>query len=128
MGGNDFTKIPNGIPSLQDRINVLYTYGVKAGKIDLHTFVNCASTQVAKTFDLFPRKGTIQPDADADLVVSGRGGLSRANFPPRRNLSTWITTCLKAGKLKAGQASSPCAEKSRCVMGNLLGKLGAENF
>ncbi len=69
MGKNDFTKIPNGIPSLEDRINVLYTYGVKTGKIDLHTFVNCASTQVAKTFDLFPRKGTIQPGADADLVV-----------------------------------------------------------
>jgi dihydropyrimidinase len=69
MGKNDFTKIPNGIPSLEDRINVLYTYGVKTGKIDLHTFVNCASTQTAKTFDLFPRKGTIQPGADADLVV-----------------------------------------------------------
>ena len=69
MGKNDFTKIPNGIPSLQDRINVLYTYGVKTGKIDLHTFVNVASTQVAKTFDLFPRKGTIQLGADADLVV-----------------------------------------------------------
>jgi dihydropyrimidinase len=69
MGKNDFTKIPNGIPSLEDRINLLYTYGVKAGKIDLHTFVNVASTQVAKLFDLFPRKGTIQPGADADLVV-----------------------------------------------------------
>ncbi len=69
MGKNNFTKIPNGIPSLEDRINLLYTYGVKAGKIDLHAFVNAASTQVAKTFDLFPRKGTIQPGADADLVV-----------------------------------------------------------
>ena len=69
MGKNDFTKIPNGIPSLEERINLLYTYGVKTGKIDLHTFVNVASTQVAKTFDLFPGKGTIQPGADADLVV-----------------------------------------------------------
>ncbi len=69
MGKNDFTKIPNGIPSLENRINVLYTYGVKTGKIDLHTFVNAASTQVAKLFGLFPRKGTIQPGADADLVV-----------------------------------------------------------
>jgi dihydropyrimidinase len=69
MGRNDFTKIPNGIPSLEERINLLYTYGVKTGKIDLHTFVNVASTQVAKTFDLLPRKGTIQPGADADLVV-----------------------------------------------------------
>jgi dihydropyrimidinase len=69
MGKNDFTKIPNGIPALEDRVNLLYTHGVKTGKMDLHTLVNCASTQAAKTFDLFPRKGTIQPGADADLVV-----------------------------------------------------------
>ncbi len=69
MGKDDFTKIPNGIPSLEERINLLYTYGVKTGRIDLHTFVNAASTQVAKLFSLFPRKGTIQLGADADLVV-----------------------------------------------------------
>ena len=69
MGKDDFTKIPNGIPSLEERINLLYTYGVKTGKIDLHTMVNAASTQVAKQFDLFPKKGAIQPGADADLVV-----------------------------------------------------------
>jgi dihydropyrimidinase len=69
MGKTDFTKIPNGIPSLEERINLLYTYGVKTGKIDLHTMVNVASTAVAKQFDLFPRKGAIQPGADADLVV-----------------------------------------------------------
>ena len=69
MGKADFTKIPNGIPSLEERINLLYTYGVKTGKIDLPTLVNVASTQVAKLFDLFPRKGAIQPGADADLVV-----------------------------------------------------------
>src|SRR5687768_17298885 len=60
MGKDDFTKIPNGIPSLEERINLLYTYGVKAGKIDLHTMVNAASTRVAKLFGLFPRKGAIQ--------------------------------------------------------------------
>jgi len=69
MGRDDFTKIPNGIPSLEERISLLYTYGVKTGKIDLHTMVNAASTRVAKIFGLFPRKGTIQPGADADLVV-----------------------------------------------------------
>ncbi len=69
MGKDDFTKIPNGIPSLEERIHLLYTHGVKKGRIDLHTFVNVASTQVAKTFGLFPRKGTIQPGTDADLVV-----------------------------------------------------------
>jgi dihydropyrimidinase len=69
MGKGDFTKIPNGIPSLEDRINLYFTHGVKRGRIDLHTFVNTASTQTAKIFGLFPRKGTIQPGADADLVV-----------------------------------------------------------
>lgn len=69
MGKADFTKIPNGIPSLEERVNLLHTCGVKTGKIDLHTFVNVLSTAVAKQFDLFPRKGAIQPGADADLVV-----------------------------------------------------------
>lgn len=69
MGRDDFTKIPNGIPSLEERITLLYTYGVQRGRIDLHTLVNVASTAVAKQFDLFPRKGAIQPGADADLVV-----------------------------------------------------------
>jgi dihydropyrimidinase len=54
---------------LEERITLLYTHGVKTGRIDLHTFVNVASTQVAKLFGLFPRKGAIQPGADADLVV-----------------------------------------------------------
>jgi len=82
MGKDDFTKIPNGIPALEDRINLLYTYGVKRGKLDLHQLVNVASTNAAKIFNLFPRKGTIQPGADADLVVYDpdyRGKLSVAN-------------------------------------------------
>lgn len=82
MGKDDFTKIPNGIPALEDRINLLYTYGVKRGKLDLHQLVNVASTNAAKIFNLFPRKGAIQPGADADLVVYDpeyRGKLSVAN-------------------------------------------------
>lgn len=69
MGRDDFTKIPNGIPSLEERIHLLYTHGVKTGRLDLHTFVDVASTRAAKLFGLFPRKGAIQPGADADLVV-----------------------------------------------------------
>ena len=81
MGRDDFTKIPNGIPSLEDRINLLYSYGVKSGKLDLQTFVNVASTQAAKLFGLFPRKGTIAVGSDADLVVFDpeyRGTISAA--------------------------------------------------
>ncbi|MCL4132187.1 UNVERIFIED_CONTAM: hypothetical protein GTU68_039961 [Idotea baltica] len=69
MGVDDFTKIPNGIPSVEDRINLLYTHGVATGKIDLNTFVDCGSTQAAKLFGLYPKKGTIAVGSDADLVV-----------------------------------------------------------
>ena len=69
MGKDDFTKIPNGIPSIEDRINLLYTYGVCSGHLDLNTFVDAASTQAAKLFGLYPRKGTLQVGTDADLVV-----------------------------------------------------------
>jgi dihydropyrimidinase len=69
MGRDDFTKIPNGIPSIEDRVNLVYTYGVRRGRLDLHTFVDACSTQAAKLFGLFPRKGTIALGSDADLVV-----------------------------------------------------------
>ncbi|HEX5470830.1 MAG TPA: dihydropyrimidinase [Lacipirellulaceae bacterium] len=69
MGRDDFTKIPNGIPSIEDRVNLVYTYGVKRGRIDLNTFVDACSTQAAKLFGLFPRKGTVALGSDADLVV-----------------------------------------------------------
>jgi dihydropyrimidinase len=69
MGEKDFTKIPSGLPSLEDRVNLFYTCGVKRGRLDLHRFVDAASTQAARLFGLFPRKGTIQIGSDADLVV-----------------------------------------------------------
>ncbi len=79
LGKGDFTKIPNGIPSLEDRVNLYFTHGVKGGKIDLHRFIDSASTQAAKLFGLFPRKGTIQVGGDADLVIydpNYRGSIS----------------------------------------------------
>jgi len=68
MGKNDFTKIPNGIPSVEDRVNLLYTHGVCTGRIDLHRFVDSASTQAARIFGL-KGKGSIAVGADADLVI-----------------------------------------------------------
>jgi dihydropyrimidinase len=69
MGRGDFTKIPNGIPSIENRVQLLYTHGVATGRIDVQRFVDLASTKAAKLFGLFPRKGAIQAGADADLVV-----------------------------------------------------------
>lgn len=69
MGRGDFTKIPNGIPTIEDRVNLLYTYGVSRGGLSLERFVSAASTRAAQLFDLYPRKGTIAVGSDADLVV-----------------------------------------------------------
>ncbi|MFN7935408.1 MAG: dihydropyrimidinase [Bryobacteraceae bacterium] len=69
MGKDNFTLIPNGIPAIEDRVNLLYTYGVKRGHLTLQRFVEAASTQAARIFGLLPRKGTIAVGTDADLVV-----------------------------------------------------------
>ena len=69
LGKDAITNIPNGIPGIEDRVNLLYTYGVKRGRIDLDRFVDAGSTRAAKLFGLFPRKGTIAVGSDADLVV-----------------------------------------------------------
>jgi dihydropyrimidinase len=68
MGRNDFTKIPNGLPGVEDRVVLLYD-GVRQGKLDISHFVDLVSTMPAKLFGLFPRKGTIAPGSDADLVI-----------------------------------------------------------
>jgi dihydropyrimidinase len=68
MGRDAFTKIPNGIPSVEDRVNLLYTQGVCTGRLSLNAFVDAASTQAARIFGL-KGKGTIAVGADADLVI-----------------------------------------------------------
>ena len=69
LGAKAFTQIPNGIPGLEDRVNLMYTYGVKRGGLSLHRFVDALSTRAAKLFGLFPRKGAIAVGSDADLVI-----------------------------------------------------------
>jgi len=69
MGRDAFTKIPNGIPSVQERVDLIHHFGVRTGKIDLNTMVAACSTNAARIFGLAPRKGTIRVGADADLVV-----------------------------------------------------------
>ncbi|MFC4454430.1 dihydropyrimidinase [Deinococcus sonorensis] len=69
LGDDDFTRIPNGIPAIEDRVNLLYTYGVSRGRLSLERFVDAASTRAAQLFGLYPRKGTVQVGSDADLVI-----------------------------------------------------------
>jgi dihydropyrimidinase len=69
LGAGDFTKIPNGLPGVGDRLPVMWTYGVGAGKISANQFVALSSTNPAKIFGLYPHKGSLLPGADADIVI-----------------------------------------------------------
>jgi dihydropyrimidinase len=69
LGADDFTKIPNGLPGVGDRLPVMWTYGVGAGRISANQFVALTSTNPAKIFGLYPRKGSLLPGADADIAI-----------------------------------------------------------
>jgi len=69
LGKSDFTKIPNGLPGVGDRLPMLWTCGVRAGKITASQFVAYNSTNPAKIFGLYPRKGALLPGSDADIVI-----------------------------------------------------------
>jgi dihydropyrimidinase len=69
LGQNDFSKIPNGGPGVENRMSLVYDGGVAEGRISLNRFVEITSTAAAKIFGLFPRKGTIAVGSDADIVI-----------------------------------------------------------
>ncbi len=69
LGKNDFAKIPNGHPAIENRMELLYSEGVSKGRITLNKYVEVACTNPAKIFGMFPRKGTIAVGSDADIVI-----------------------------------------------------------
>jgi dihydropyrimidinase len=68
LGRGNFAKIPNGLPSVEDRVTLIYQ-GVRAGRLSPNRWVDLVATAPAKMFGLYPRKGTIAPGFDADIVV-----------------------------------------------------------
>lgn len=69
LGKGYFPKISNGVPGMQDRLHILHTYGVVAGKLSLNRMVDVWATTPAKVFGLYPQKGSIAVGADADIVI-----------------------------------------------------------
>jgi dihydropyrimidinase len=69
LGRDDFSKIPNGGPGVEERMSLIYNGGVAGGRISLNRFVEITSTAAAKIFGLFPRKGTVAVGSDADIVL-----------------------------------------------------------
>lgn len=69
MGKDDFSKIPNGHPAIENRMELLWSEGVKNGRISPNKFVELTATNPARIFGLYPKKGCIAPGSDADLVI-----------------------------------------------------------
>jgi dihydropyrimidinase len=69
INGRDFQVVPNGGPGIENRLHMLHEFGVRTGRISMNRFVELTSTNIAKRFGLYPRKGTIAVGSDADLVV-----------------------------------------------------------
>ncbi|MGS0748961.1 amidohydrolase family protein [Halpernia sp. GG3] len=69
LGIDDFSKIPNGHPAIENRMELLFSEGVLKNRITLQKFVEVSSTNAAKIFGMFPKKGTISIGSDADLVI-----------------------------------------------------------
>ena len=91
LGADDFTKIPNGLPGVADRLPVMWTEGVVKGRLTPSQFVAYMSTNPARIFGLYPRKGSLMPGADADIVIwdpnkKVRWGRARAHHRTDYNL------------------------------------------
>jgi len=126
LGENDFSKIPNGAPGIETRMSLVYDGGVRAGRISLNRFVELTSTSPAKIFGLFPRKGTIAPGSDADIVV----------FDPNRTITLSAKTLHMnvdynpyEGRQVTG-ATDTVLSRGRLVIenGRFVGKAGAGSF
>ena len=73
LGKDDFTKIPGGMPGVETRGTLLYTFGVDAGRISKETMCRVLSENPAKLYGLYPKKGVIAPGSDADIVILRTG-------------------------------------------------------
>ena len=126
LGQNDFSKIPNGAPGIETRMSLVYDGGVRTGRISLNRFVELTSTSPAKIFGLFPRKGTIAPGSDADIVV----------FDPNRTITLSVGTLHMnvdynpyEGRQVTG-ATDTVLSRGRLVIenGKFVGRAGAGSF
>jgi dihydropyrimidinase len=126
LGKGDFSKIPNGAPGIETRMSLLFDGGVRTGRIPVNRWVELTSTSPAKIFGMFPRKGTIAPGSDADIVIFN---------PERSQLLSVDTLHMKVdynpyeGRTVQG-VSETVISRGRVIVedGKFVGRKGAGEF
>ena len=101
LGRGDFRKIPNGLPGVEDRVDLLHDGGVVGGQISRERWVEIISTAPAKMFGMYPRKGAIAVGSDADLVIYDPTAATRS--PPRPTTWTWTTRSSRGARSRGGR-------------------------
>jgi dihydropyrimidinase len=126
LGQDDFSKIPNGAPGIETRMSLVYDGGVRQGRISLNRFVELTSTSPAKIFGLFPRKGTIAPGSDADIVIFDP---SRTTTLKAKNLHMKVDYNPYEGRTVTG-VTETVLSRGRVIIdnGKFTGKPGAGSF
>jgi len=126
LGRNDFSKIPNGAPGIETRMSLVYDGGVRSGRISLNRFVELTSTSPAKIFGLFPRKGTIAPGSDGDIVVFDPNRVVRLSA---RTLHMKVDYNPYEGRQVTGAADTVIS-RGRLVIenGKFVGRAGSGQF
>jgi dihydropyrimidinase len=137
LGKGDFRKIPNGAPGIENRMSMMYHGGVVMGRLSLNRWVEVTSTAAAKTFGLFPKKGTIAVGSDADIVVfdPNRKETISVNNPfthhMRVDYSTyegfeiqgWSETVLSRGRVMVDKGSAQTTGGGRFIKRARAGEL-----
>jgi dihydropyrimidinase len=126
LGKGDFSKIPNGAPGIETRMSLVYDGGVRTGRISLNRFVELTSTSPAKIFGMFPKKGTIAPGSDADIVIfdaAKKWTISRKTHHMKVDYNPY------EGRQGVG-ATETVISRGRVIIdkGKFVGKAGAGSF
>jgi len=126
LGTDDFSKIPNGAPGIETRMSLVYDGGVRTDRISLNRFVELTSTSPAKIFGLFPRKGTIAPGSDADIVIFDP---NRTSTLSARTLHMKVDYNPYEGRQVTG-VTETVLSRGRVIIdnGTFTGRAGAGNF
>jgi dihydropyrimidinase len=126
IGHDDFSKIPNGAPGIETRMSLVYDGGVRGGRISLNRFVELTSTSPAKIFGLFPRKGTIAPGSDADIVIFNP---NRTQILSARTLHMKVDYNPYEGRTVTG-VTETVLSRGRMIIedGRFVGRAGAGGF